>query len=137
LTRQVHLKQVGDYNEEWKWEFSGDEFKNISKGFLYIELFRQHIFSDDKKGEGKIDLGKIKLGAPFKVDCKIEIESKRVEPSISFLISPVMPQGKKNISNQFKKKKLKLLKYIMPLPENNKFLFQVINPKLKIHNQKQ
>ena len=109
LTRQVHLKQVGDYNEEWKWEFSGDEFKNISKGFLYIELFRQHIFSDDKKGEGKIDLGKIKLGAPFKVDCKIEIESKRVEPSISFLISPVMPQGKKYYES-VQKEKIKITK---------------------------
>ena len=109
LTRQVHLKQAGDYNEEWKWEFSGDEFKNISKGFLYIELFRQHIFSDDKKGEGKIDLGKIKLGAPFKVDCKIEIESKRVEPSISFLISPVMPQGKKYYES-VQKEKIKITK---------------------------
>ena len=109
LTRQVHLKQVGDYNEEWKWEFSGDEFKNISKGFLYIELYRQHIFSDDKKGEGKIDLGKIKLGAPFKVDCKIEIESKRVEPSISFLISPVMPQGKKYYES-VQKEKIKITK---------------------------
>ena len=109
LTRQVHLKQVGDYNEEWKWEFSGDEFKNISKGFLYIELFRQHIFSDDKKGEGKIDLGKIKSGAPFKVDCKIEIESKRVEPSISFLISPVMPQGKKYYES-VQKEKIKITK---------------------------
>ena len=109
MTRQVHLKQVGDYNEEWKWEFSGDEFKNISKGFLYIELYRQHIFSDDKKGEGKIDLGKIKLGAPFKVDCKIEIESKRVEPSISFLISPVMPQGKKYYES-VQKEKIKITK---------------------------
>ena len=109
LTRQVHLKQVGDYNEEWKWEFSGDEFKNISKGFLYIELYRQHIFSDDKKGEGKIDLGKIKLGTPFKVDCKIEIESKRVEPSISFLISPVMPQGKKYYES-VQKEKIKITK---------------------------
>ena len=109
LTKQVHLKQMGDYNEEWKWDFNGDEFKNISNGFLYIELFRQHIFSDDKKGEGKIDLGKIKSGAPFKAECKIEIESKRVEPTIMFLITPILPQGKKYYES-VQKEKIKITK---------------------------
>ena len=94
-TKQVNLKQMGDYNEEWKWDFNGDEFKNIAKNFLYIELYRQHTFSDDKKGEGKIDLGRIRSGTKIKFDCKIEIESKRVEPSIEFEITPIMPEGKK------------------------------------------
>ena len=109
LTKQVHLKQMGDYNEEWKWDFNGGEFKNISNGFLYIELFRQHIFSDDKKGEGKIDLGKIKSGAPFIAECKIEIESKRVEPTIMFLITPILPQGKKYYES-VQKEKIKITK---------------------------
>ena len=95
MNKNVELKQLGDYNEEWKWDFNGDEFKSIAKNYLYVELFRKHTFSDDKKGEGKIDLGNIKRGTPFKSECKIEIESKRVEPTISFLISPIMPEGKK------------------------------------------
>ena len=95
LNKNIELKQLGDYNEEWRWDFNGDEFKNIAKNYLYVELFRRHTFSDDKKGEGKIDLGNIKRGTPFKFDCKIEIESKRVEPTISFVISPIMPAGKK------------------------------------------
>ena len=95
LNKDVHLKQMGDYNEEWKWDFNGDEFKNIAKNYLFVELYRQHTFSDDKKGQGKIDLSNIKRGTPFKSECKIEIESKRVEPTISFLITPVMPEGKK------------------------------------------
>ena len=95
LNKDVHLKQMGDYNEEWRWDFNGDEFKNIAKNYLFVELYRQHTFSDDKKGQGKIDLSNIKRGTPFKSECKIEIESKRVEPTISFLITPVMPEGKK------------------------------------------
>ena len=95
LGKQVNLKQMGDYNEEWKWDFNGDEFKSIAKNFLYIELYRQHTFSDDKKGQGKIDLGRIRSGTKIKAECKIEIESKRVEPSIEFEITPIMPEGKK------------------------------------------
>ena len=109
MTKEVHLKQMGDYNEEWRWDFNGDEFKNIAKGFLYIELFRQHTFSDDKKGEGKIDLGNIRRGTPFKSECKIEIESKRVVPTIMFLITPIMPEGKKYYES-VQKEKIKITK---------------------------
>ncbi len=95
LKKEVQLKQLGDFNEEWKWEFSGDEWKNIPKTFLYVELYRQHTFSNDKKGSGKIDLNNIRRGTAIKNDCKIEIESKRVEPIINFIITPILPEGKK------------------------------------------
>ena len=95
LKKDVPLKQLGDYNEEWKWEFTADEWKNIPKTFLYIDLYRQHTFSNDKKGSGKIDLNNIRRGQTIKIDCKIEIESKRVEPIINFIITPVLPEGKK------------------------------------------
>ena len=95
LRKDVYLKQLGDYNEEWLWDFSGDEFKNIYKNFLFVELYRQHTFSDDKKGQGKVELSNLRKGAAFKPECKIEIESKRVEPLIEFIITPIMPQGKK------------------------------------------
>ena len=107
--KQVHLKQMGDYNEEWKWEFNGDEFKSIAKNYLYVELYRQHTFSDDKKGQGKIDLGNIRKGTSFKAECKIEIESKRVEPTILFLITPIMPEGKK-IYETTQKESIKITK---------------------------
>ena len=109
LGKQVHLKQMGDYNEEWKWEFNGDEFKSIAKNYLYVELYRQHTFSDDKKGQGKIDLGNIRKGTSFKAECKIEIESKRVEPTILFLITPIMPEGKK-IYETTQKESIKITK---------------------------
>ena len=109
LGKQVHLKQMGDYNEEWKWEFNGDEFKSIAKNYLYVELYRQHTFSDDKKGQGKIDLGNIRKGTSFKAECKIEIESKRVEPTIIFLITPIMPEGKK-IYETIQKESIKITK---------------------------
>jgi hypothetical protein len=109
LGKQVHLKQMGDYNEEWKWEFNGDEFKNIAKNYLNVELYRQHTFSDDKKGQGKIDLGNIRKGTSFKAECKIEIESKRVEPTIIFLITPIMPEGKK-IYETTQKESIKITK---------------------------
>jgi len=109
LGKQVHLKQMGDYNEEWKWEFNGDEFKSIAKNYLYVELYRQHTFSDDKKGQGKIDLGNIRKGNSFKAECKIEIESKRVEPTIIFLITPIMPEGKK-IYETIQKESIKITK---------------------------
>ena len=95
LQKAVQLKREGDFNEEWKWEFTGDEWKNIPKTFLYIDLYRQHTFSNDKKGSGKIDLTSIRRGTTIKTDCKIEIESKRVEPIVSFVITPVLPEGKK------------------------------------------
>jgi hypothetical protein len=95
LKKDVRLKQEGDFNEEWKWEFTGDEWKNIPKTFLYVELYREHTFSTDKKGSGKIDLNSLRRGNTIKSDCKIEIESKRVEPIINFIITPVLPQGKK------------------------------------------
>ena len=95
LQREVRLKQLGDFNEEWKWEFTADEFKNIPKTFLYVELYREHTFSTDKKGSGKIDLNGIRRGTAIKTDLKLEIESKRVEPIINFIITPVLPQGKK------------------------------------------
>ena len=62
---------------------------------MYIDLYRQHTFSNDKKGSGKIDLTSIRRGTTIKTDCKIEIESKRVEPTVSFVITPVLPEGKK------------------------------------------
>ena len=95
LKKDVRLKQEGDFNEEWKWEFTGDEWKNIPKTFLYVELYREHTFSTDKKGSGKIDLNSLRRGNTIKCDCKIEIESKRVEPIINFIITPILPQGKK------------------------------------------
>jgi hypothetical protein len=95
LQKTVQLKHDGDFNEEWKWEFTGDEWKNIPKTFLYIDLYRQHTFSNDKKGSGKIDLTSIRRGNTIKTDCKIEIESKRVEPTVSFVITPILPEGKK------------------------------------------
>ena len=95
LKKEVRLKQLGDFNEEWLWEFTSEEFKNIPKTFLYVELYREHTFSTDKKGSGKIDLNSIRRGATIKIDCKLEIESKRVEPIINFIITPVMPKGKK------------------------------------------
>ena len=109
LTRDVYLKQMGDYNEEWKWDFNGDEFKNIAKNYLFIELYRQHTFSDDKKGEGKIDLGNIRRGTPFKSECKLQIESKRLEPSVMFLFTPIMPEGKKYYES-VQKEKIKITK---------------------------
>ena len=95
LKKTVQLKQDGDFNEEWMWEFTGDEWKYIPKTFLYIDLYRQHTFSNDKKGSGKIDLTSIRRGTVIKTDCKIEIESKRVEPIVNFVITPVLPEGKK------------------------------------------
>ena len=95
LQKEVRLKELGDFNEEWKWEFTADEFKNIPKTFLYVELYREHTFSTDKKGSGKIDLNSIRRGTAIKTDLKLEIESKRVEPIINFIITPVLPQGKK------------------------------------------
>ena len=95
LKKEVQLKQLGDFNEEWKWEFTADEWKNIPKTFLYIELYRQHTFSKDKKGEGKIDLTSLRRGNTIKTDCKLEIESKRVEPVVNFIITPLLPEGKK------------------------------------------
>ena len=109
LTRDVYLKQMGDYNEEWKWDFNGDEFKNLAKNYLFIELYRQHTFSDDKKGEGKIDLGNIRRGTPFKSECKLQIESKRLEPSVMFLFTPIMPEGKKYYES-VQKEKIKITK---------------------------
>ena len=95
LKKEVQLKQIGDFNEEWKWEFTIDEWKNITKACLYIGLYRQHTFSNDKKGDAKISLSNLKKG-PTKYDCKIEIESKRIEPIITFIITPIFPQGKKH-----------------------------------------
>ena len=109
LTKVVELKQMGDYNEEWKWDFNEDEFKNISRTFLYVELFRHHTFSDDKKGEGKVDLGNIRKGIQYKCECKIEIESKRVEPIVMFLITPITPEGKKYYET-IQKEKIKITK---------------------------
>ena len=109
FSKTVHLKQMGDFNEEWRWDFNGDEFKNLSKNFLFVELFRQHTFSDDKKGEAKIDLGNIKRGTPFKSECKIQIESKRVEPTIMFLFTPIMPEGRKYYES-IQKEKIKITK---------------------------
>ena len=76
---------------------------------IYTELYRQHTFSDDKKGQGKIDLGNIRKGTSFKAECKIEIESKRVEPTILFLITPIMPEGKK-IYETTQKESIKITK---------------------------
>ena len=95
LQKEVRLKQLGDFNEEWKWEFTADEFKAIPKAFLFVDLYREHTFSTDKKGSGKIDLNSVRRGNPIKTDLKLEIESKRVEPIINFIITPVFPQGKK------------------------------------------
>ena len=95
LTKRIDLKEMGDYNEQWQWQFSSDEFKILPKGFLHVELFRKGFFSDDRKGEGKVELSQIKRGQNFKYPCKIEIESKRVEPMIEFIISPILPKGKK------------------------------------------
>ena len=95
LKKQVNLKQDGDFNEEWIWEFTADEWKNIPKTFLYVELYREHTFSTDKKGSGKVDLNNIRRGTAIKNDCKIEIESKRVEPIVNFVITPILPEGKK------------------------------------------
>ena len=96
LKKEVKLKQDGDFNEEWVWEFTADEWKNIPKTFLYVDLFREHTFSTDKKGSGKIDLNNIRRGTTIKNDCKIEIESKRVEPIVNFVITPILPEGKKH-----------------------------------------
>ena len=95
LKKEVKLKQLGDFNEEWKWEFNEHEWKAIPKTFLYIDLFREHTFSTDKKGSGKIDLTSLRRGTTIKSDCKIEIESKRLEPIINFIITPILPAGKK------------------------------------------
>ena len=95
LKKEVKLKQLGDFNEEWKWEFNEYEWKVIPKTFLYVDLFREHTFSTDKKGSGKIDLTSLRRGATIKSDCKIEIESKRLEPIINFIITPILPTGKK------------------------------------------
>ena len=62
---------------------------------LYVELYREHTFSTDKKGSGKVDLNNIRRGTAIKNDCKIEIESKRVEPIVNFVITPILPEGKK------------------------------------------
>ena len=95
LKKEIKLKELGDFNEEFKWEFTGDEWKNIYKSFLFVELYREHVFSTDKKGSGKVDLNNLRRGVPIKSDCKFEIESKRVEPIVNFIITPIMPQGKK------------------------------------------
>ena len=93
LKKEVKLKQIGDFNEEWRWEFTSDEWKNITKACLYVGLYRQHTFSNDKKGDAKISLSNLKKG-PTKFDCKFEIESKRIEPIITFIITPIFPHGK-------------------------------------------
>ena len=95
LKKEVQLKQIGDFNEEWRWEFTGEEWKNIPKTCLYVGLYRQHTFSNDKKGDAKISLSNLKKGASTKFDCKIEIESKRIEPIITFIVTPILPHGKK------------------------------------------
>ena len=95
LKKEVQLKQIGDFNEEWRWEFTGEEWKNIPKACLYVGLYRQHTFSNDKKGDAKISLSNLKKGASTKFDCKIEIESHRIEPIITFIVTPIFPHGKK------------------------------------------
>ena len=144
LRKDVYLKQLGDYNEEWLWDFSGDEFKNIYNNFLYVELYRQHTFSDDKKGQGKVELSNLRKGTAFKPECKIEIESKRVEPLIEFIITPIMPQGKKYYET-VQKETIKVTKLYpaftgkqqIEIPENKHPQFQntqqpktVVNPKI-------
>ena len=94
LKKEVQLKQIGDFNEEWRWEFTGEEWKNIPKACLYVGLYRQHTFSNDKKGDAKISLSNLRKGASTKFDCKFEIESKRIEPIITFIITPIFPHGK-------------------------------------------
>jgi len=96
LKKEVQLKQIGDFSEEWRWEFTSDEWKNIPKSCLYVGLYRQHAFSNDKKGDAKISLSNLRKGASTKFDCKIEIESKRIEPIITFIVTPIFPQGKKH-----------------------------------------
>jgi hypothetical protein len=113
LQKTVQLKHDGDFNEEWKWEFTGDEWKQVPKTFLYIDLYRQHTFSNDKKGSGKIDLTSIRRGNTIKTDCKIEIESKRVEPIVNFIITPVLPEGKKYYEKTTKEV-IKITKILLP-----------------------
>ena len=95
LRKEIKLKQLGDFNDEFRWEFSGEEWNNIQNSFLLVGLYRQHTFSNDKKGNGKIDLKNLRNGTGFKIDCKIELESKRVEPIVNFIITPILPHGKK------------------------------------------
>ncbi len=127
LRKEVQLKELGDFNEEWKWEFTGDEWKYVPRTFLYVELYRQHTFSNDKKGSGKVDLNNIRRGVTIKNDCKIEIESKRVEPIVNFIISPILPEGKKYYET-ISKEGIKITKTYPPFTGKQEIHFETTKP---------
>ena len=97
--KQIQLKKPGDFDEEWEWKFTAEQWRILPKGFLELELDRNYWYkSEDKKGSGKIDLNRIRHNGKISGEYEIELVSGRIVPKIKFEITPILPEGKKIIS---------------------------------------
>ena len=106
--KQIQLKKEGDFDEEWVWKFSSEQWRILPKKFLEIEIDRDYWYkSEDKKGSGKIDLNNIKRNEKISGDYDIELISGRIKPKVKIDIIPILPQGNK-ITEMVKKERLEV-----------------------------
>ena len=120
LTKEVQLKGNKDFNETWDWQFEKNEYKNLYKKILEIEMERTYWYKfggSNIKGSVKIDLNSLKDTIQLVGDYNIELVSKRTTPSINVTINLRTPFSGK----QFEKVTKEVL--------NVKKIFPPFNPK--------
>jgi hypothetical protein len=90
LTKEVQLKGNKDFNETWDWKFEKNEYKRLYKKDLEIELERSYWYKfggSNVKGSLKIKLDSLEKSNQLVGDYKMELVSKRTNPSINVSIN--------------------------------------------------
>jgi len=94
MNKEVKMKKEKDFDETWDWTFDKREYKSLHRKHLEIQLERSYWYKlggTDVKGSMKVELKNLKDSIKIEGNYKMELESKRLTPSIEIKIDLRFP----------------------------------------------
>ena len=78
-------KDIGDWSHCIKWQLDENEYNDLSNRIFEFEVYEKVKKGEKHKGDGKIELSKLKSENSFKDDFIFNLQTKRMVPKVKIL----------------------------------------------------
>jgi len=89
MNKEVKLKSEKNFDETWDWTFDKREYKSLHRKHIEVQMERSYWYKlggTDVKGNIQVDLKNLKDSIKLQGNYKMELQSKRANPSIEISI---------------------------------------------------
>ena len=89
MDKEVKLKSDKNFDETWDWTFDKREYKSLHRKHIEVQMERSYWYKlggTDVKGNIQVDLKNLKDSIKLQGNYKMELQSKRANPSIEISI---------------------------------------------------